>query len=425
MRILIHGINYAPEPIGIGKYTSEMAVWLANRGHEVRVVTAPPYYPSWRVARRYSSWHYKHERLLGVDVWRCPLWVPAKPTPLKRMLHLACFAMSSFPAMMQQVFWKPEIVLAIEPPLFCAPQAWLTARLSGAKAWLHVQDFEVAAFFGLGFASSGYLKECIMGIEGWLMRRFDHVSSISNTMVARIAHLKVPKGQTSLFSNWVDTKHIHPQSARQTLRSEWGLAASKRIILYSGNMGAKQGLELILDSAARVEDTHPEVVFLLVGEGAAKAELVAETEKRHLRNIVFKPLQPLEKLPELLSMADIHLVIQKRGVADAVMPSKLTGILATGGFSIITAAEHTELGQFVLSHPGVAELVEPENKDDLVQAIYRMLYKRQSMSDFNDIARNYAEQYLDTDVVLKNFEEKLFEITKKRPHQKEVGNNFN
>jgi colanic acid biosynthesis glycosyl transferase WcaI len=414
LRILIHGINYSPEQIGIGKYTGEMAVWLANRGHEVRMVTAPPYYPSWRVSSDYSAWRYQRECLSGVDVWRCPLWVPLAPSGLKRVLHLLSFTLSSFPIMLRQIFWRPDIVMVIEPSLFCAPQALLTARLSGAKAWLHIQDFEVAAFFGLGFASSGFLKQCIIAIEGWLMRQFDRVSTISNTMVTRIAQLKVPKSRTSLFPNWVDTQHIRPQQAEQAPRSEWGFVDTQRIILYSGNMGKKQGLELILDTAAHFEDTHPEVIFLLAGEGAAKAELVAETEKRHLRNVVFKSLQPLKKLPALLSIADIHLVIQKRGVADAVMPSKLTGILAIGGFSIITADKHTELGQFVLTNPGIAELVDPENKDALIQTISSILLKRGSTGRFNAVARSYAEQHLATDIVMINLEKEIVDMTHKR-----------
>ena len=178
MRILIHGINYAPERIGIGKYTGEMATWLAKCGHNVRIVTAPPYYPEWHVQGDYKAWWYKHERLTGVDVWRCPLWVPRSPSGSKRIIHLLSFALSSFPIMLLQILWRPDIVLAIEPPLFCTPQAWLAARLSGAKAWLHVQDFEVSAFFGLGFSSSGLLQKIIAFLERCLMQKFDHVSSI-------------------------------------------------------------------------------------------------------------------------------------------------------------------------------------------------------------------------------------------------------
>ncbi|MDF1594220.1 MAG: glycosyltransferase [Desulfobacterales bacterium] len=88
MRILIVGINFAPELVGIGKYTAEMVDWLAGQGHDVRVVTAPPYYPKWQVWDGYSGRHYKLENNNGVRVYRCPLWVPEMVSGLKRILHL-------------------------------------------------------------------------------------------------------------------------------------------------------------------------------------------------------------------------------------------------------------------------------------------------------------------------------------------------
>ena len=97
MRFVVYAINYRPELTGIGKFSGEMAEWLVAKGHEVRVVTAPPYYPQWRVLGHYRSWHYRRESLNGVKVWRCPLWVPSRPSGLKRILHLASFALSSFP----------------------------------------------------------------------------------------------------------------------------------------------------------------------------------------------------------------------------------------------------------------------------------------------------------------------------------------
>jgi len=414
LKVLIHGINYAPEQIGIGKYTGEMAEWLAERGHSVRVVTAPPYYPDWNARNGYRTWQYCRECLQGVDVWRCPLWVPRAPSGIKRIIHLLSFAFFSLPVMIRQVFWKPDIVMVIEPPLFCAPQALLTARLSGAKAWLHVQDFEIAAFFGLGFSSSGSLKKCAMTAESLLMRLFDHVSTISKSMLSRISHLRVDESRLFFFPNWVDIEHICPHPDRNNLRDAWGFNNKQKIILYSGNMGKKQGLEIVLEAASRLAETHPDVVFLMVGEGAAKKELVAECEKRRLHNTIFKPLQPLEQLPSLLAMADIHLVIQKRGIAEAVMPSKLTGILAAGGFSIITAEEQTELGQFVLHNPGIAELIEPENTESLFQAILRMLSKKEFSGNFNITARRYAEQHLATNVVMGNLEKRLQAVTRKK-----------
>ncbi|RMD58917.1 colanic acid biosynthesis glycosyltransferase WcaI, partial [Candidatus Parcubacteria bacterium] len=184
MKILIYAINYAPELTGIGKYTGEMAERLAARGHEVRVVTAPPYYPAWKVADGHSRWRYRREWLNGVGVWRCPLYVPSKPSGAKRIVHLASFALSSFPVMLRQIFWKPDVVFVVEPPLFCAPAAWIVAKLTGGKCWLHVQDFEVDAAFALGLLPKWMRKPTSLA-ERWWMRRFDQVSSISHAMVKR------------------------------------------------------------------------------------------------------------------------------------------------------------------------------------------------------------------------------------------------
>src|ERR1039457_2732753 len=110
LKILVYGLNFSPELTGVGKYTGEMAEWLAVRGHEVRVVTAPPYYPHWKVGSGYRAGWYETEHWGGSRVWRCPLWIPAKPGGIKRLVHLASFAFSSFPVMLGQALWRPDVV---------------------------------------------------------------------------------------------------------------------------------------------------------------------------------------------------------------------------------------------------------------------------------------------------------------------------
>jgi colanic acid biosynthesis glycosyl transferase WcaI len=139
---LIYGINYSPELTGIGKYTGEMAAWLSEQGHDVQVVTAPPYYPEWRIGEGYSGRWFRSERLAGVRVLRCPLWVPPQPGGLKRLAHLLSFALSSIPAVLWSLRRRPEVIIVVAPAFFCAPAAWLAASLYGAKCWLHIQDFE-------------------------------------------------------------------------------------------------------------------------------------------------------------------------------------------------------------------------------------------------------------------------------------------
>lgn len=243
MRILIHGINYTPELTGIGKYTGEMAEWLAFQGHEIRVVTAPPYYPAWKVAKEYSTWRYKKEFVNRVTVFRCPLWVPNKQKGMNRLLHLASFAFFSLPVMLLQFFWRPDVVIVIEPPFFCAPQGWLIARLSGAKSWLHIQDFEIDAAFALGLLPFGPIRSFVAALECWVMRRFDRVSTISKNMANRlIVGKQVPAKRACLFPNWTDIEDIKYDSEKARLfRRKYGFNERQFLVLYSGNMGKKQG----------------------------------------------------------------------------------------------------------------------------------------------------------------------------------------
>lgn len=404
MRILIHGINYAPELVATGKYTAEMAEWLSASGHEVRAVTAPPYYPAWKIEQGYSSWKYRKERIAGVTVWRCPLWVPRMPSALTRLLHLVSFAITSLPAMLWQVFWRPDAVLVVEPPLFCAPQALLVSRLCGAKAWLHVQDYEIEAFFGLGFGSSSLIKKVLIRLESCLMNRFDRVSTISDTMLRRLIRLDVPNANAYLVPNWVDVHQIRAVNPDKDLRAEWGIAPDRKVVLYAGNIGEKQGLEVVLEAAMLLNKERQDIVFILVGEGATKGRIATYAAQRQLRNVLFKPLEPLSRLQQLLSTADIHLVVQKRGAADAVMPSKLTGILAVGGRAVITADRDTELGRLVTSNPGIARLVPPENATELSTAIQEVLG---TAARFNPTARAFAEKHLAKHRILQDFERQL------------------
>ncbi len=134
MKILLYSANFAPEPTGIGKYSGEMASWLAAQGHEVRVVAAPPYYPAWKLAEGYAWPPYRREQWQGVSVFRAPLWVPASPGGLARVLHLLTFAAASLPSMLRQAFWRPDVVFTVAPAFVCAPAGWLTARLCGAQS---------------------------------------------------------------------------------------------------------------------------------------------------------------------------------------------------------------------------------------------------------------------------------------------------
>ena len=403
MKILVYGLNYSPELTGVGKYTGEMAAWLAARGHEVRVVTAPPYYPAWRIDARYSARRYRVEGNQGKavpKVYRCPLWVPAQPRGVTRLIHLSSFALSSAPVMFLQALWKPEIVFTVEPTFFAAPVALLSATLSGAATWLHVQDFEVDAAFDLGLLPpGGPVHSFAKRLERFFTGCFSRVSSISANMVDRIATEAQVGSAVLLFPNWSDVEVVRPalRDSPNSYREDLGLT-NKTLFLYSGNMGAKQGLEVLTPLVEAFKDDG-RVHFLFCGDGVYRQEL--ERLMRHRANVTMLPLQPNDRMNELLNAADIHLLPQRRGAADLVMPSKLNGILASGRPVIAMADEGTQIAQIVA---GCGLVVPAEDAAALCAASIRLVESRELRSSLGLAAREYAVKFLDKERVLRRFE---------------------
>lgn len=398
MKILLHGLNYSPELTGIGKYSGELARWCAEHGHEVRVVTAPAYYPDWKVQKEFSALKYRRTFEDGVLVTRCPIYVPPRPSTFKRVLHLLSFSLTSSLALFSNLRWKPELVVQVAPTLFCSGSTLLFSKWVRAQAVLHIQDYEVDAMFGLSMVSGSFLKRFAYGFERAVLRRFSWVSTISAAMVNRAAEKGVEPEKLILFPNWSELERFESARRDDELLASLGIDPEKKLILYSGSMGEKQGLEIVLQAASLLRDRQ-DVQFLMVGEGGAKRELVSDCESRQLNNIVFASLQPSELLPNLLASADCHLVIQKRGAADSVLPSKLTNILAVGGNAVITADDGTCLGDLTREWPGIACRVEPESVSALVDGIQQVL----SMAAPNIVALDYAKNYLDKDTIISRF----------------------
>ncbi|AMM25516.1 glycosyltransferase WbuB [Variovorax sp. PAMC 28711] len=401
MKILLYGINFTPELTGIGKYTGEMARWLAKAGHEVRVITAPPYYPNWSVQPPFRADRYTRETWEGVEVYRAPLWVPAVPSGLKRLVHLASFAASSFPLLVAQWRWKPDVVWVTEPPLLCTPGALLFAKLRQTIAWLHVQDYELDAAFDLGLLRGETTRSVATAMERRLMRAFDCVSTISGRMLDRARSKGVDEANLFLLPNWVDLNGVRPLAQPSAYRQKLGIPLDATVALYSGNMGNKQGLEILSDVARRVHD-RPDIHFVFCGDGSGRAELVAQCAG--LDRVHFLPLQPLENLSDLLGLADVHLLPQRADAADLVMPSKLTGMLSSGRPVIATAHPGTELAS-VVEQCGI--VVAPADAAALTTALLTLAADAPLRSELGTKARHYAEQHLGQDAVLRRFELEL------------------
>jgi colanic acid biosynthesis glycosyl transferase WcaI len=406
MKVLLYGLNHSPEVVGIGRYSGEWAQWLAARGHEVRVITAPPYFPQWRA----SGNRYRRERLGAVEVQRCPLWVPARPNGLTRLLHLASFALSSLPALLAQRDWQPDVVITVAPAFFCAPGALLLGWMCGhrTRSWLHIQDFELDAAFELGILKGAWVRTLAEKLEQRTLGRFDVVSTISKAMRQRAIQKGVVGGHAVLLPNWVDLELIQPQGENQRLsnpyRHELGIGDEACVLLYSGSMNKKQGLEMLVGAMEQLEDLA-DLVWLLAGDGPSKAELAAATAGR--RNVKLLPLQPPERLNDWLNLADVHLLPQRAGAADLVLPSKLLGILASGRPVVAASPAGSELGQ--LANTGGLR-VDPEDATAFAEAVRKLAldpYRRQQLGK---AARLLAEHNFGREAVLERMERNLKDV---------------
>ncbi|MFL9844940.1 WcaI family glycosyltransferase [Flavobacterium rhizosphaerae] len=408
MRILIFGINYSPELTGIGKYTGEMGSWLAGRGHDIHVVTAVPYYPEWKVHTAYQGKKWHTENIDGAKVHRIPLYVPEQVDSKKRIIHEFSFILNIVPVWLKFLFFKKkfDLVFCVAPPFHLGFLPLLYSKYRDVPMISHVQDLQVDAAKELEMIKNKTFLDIMFSLEHFILSKSTRVSTISLGMEQKIAVKGIKKQKQILFPNWVDENNIKPLPVEQSLRSEFGISLTDKVILYSGNLGEKQGLESIIEVAGQYKD-RKDVYFLIVGSGGAKEKLQQMVNDKRLTQVKFYPLQPYEKLSALLATADVHLVLQKKSAADLVMPSKLTGILAAGGCAIVTAEPGTSL-HTVIDEYNMGILIEPESVEELGRSIDIAI--NNDLSHYKKNARAYAEQFLSKQSILLKFEEDIKDI---------------
>lgn len=408
MKILLYSINYYPEIVGIGKYTGELANWLAIRGHEVKVVCAPRYFPEWKI--RYPSKNqYKTEIINGVKIYRAPLWVPAKPKGISRIIHLVSFAMTSIYPLCKQYRWRPDFIITIAPAMLCAPAAIIFSRICGkrTKSMIHLQDFEIDAAFELGLLRGNLIRKIARIVEKKLLKSFDCSSSISNAMVKKLHQKGLTKEKTFLFPNWVDLERIYPIKGKKSENSLYNHNIIKKknvlIAMYSGSMNQKQDFKLLIDAIYQLSHYKEKIIWLIGGEGPSKDDVISQTKE--IENVFIQPLQPEDKINEWLNLADIHLVPQKTGTSDLVLPSKILGMLASGKPIVATAPRQSELHNIV-NETGIC--TKPGDSKAFANAILELIENPEKRRIYGMKARIYAQERFGKEKVLNELEKNLY-----------------
>jgi len=401
MRILIAGINYFPEVTGIGPYNTELAEHMASAGHQVTMLTAFPYYPHWRIDPAYRRRRpILVEHINGVRVIRSPIMLPqARQSAFRRILFDSSIAASSLLASIG--VGRLHTVVCVSPPLQLGVTCWLVARLRAARFVMHLQDIVPDAALAAGMMRAGRAVRAAQRLERFVYARADRITVISEGFRENLLAKGVPGARLAVLPNWVDAGRFNA-TADEGVRASLGASNWQTLALHTGNMGNKQGLETVVDAAARL--AGEEIAITLVGDGQSRRGLEQRAAHLALHNLSFRPLQ--ENLPATLAAADVLVLSQREKVTDSAAPSKLLVYMAAGK-PIVAAVNTTSEAARLITQTGCGVVVRPESPVELAQAILDLHRHPDSHAAMGVAGRRFVAEHFDRFAILRRWQEQL------------------
>ena len=374
MRIQIVCPHFEPDVAPTGVVISEIVRGLVSRGHEVDVVTSLPWYAAHAVDEAWKGRIIRKETTAWGSITRVYPFPTNKRNILARALGYGGFtALAGLCSLLERR--RPEVVMAMSPPLTLGLAAWLTARLRRAPFVFNVQDVFPDVAVEVGAISNQGVIRLLEGLERFVYRRADAVTVLSEDLRSNVESkiLRAEKTDRAaetvrVIPNFVDTEQIRPQARENSYRSEFGLG-TRTVVMYAGNLGFSQPLELMVE-AARELAHRDDVVFVINGDGSRRQEL--ESLASGLDNVVFADFQPVERLAEVLAAGDVHVIALRRGLARSSVPSKFYSILAAGRAVLASLDSGTEVATVVSSQrAGIA--VAPQDQAAFTAAVLELV----------------------------------------------------
>lgn len=390
MKILYVSQYFPPEMGAPAARAADLSRHWAKAGHDVTVLTGFPNHPTGVVPPEYRRKFRRlvaREQVDGVNVVRTWLLPFPNRKAHERMLNYSSFCVSA--ATTGLFLSRPEVVIASSPQLLVGLSGWWLALWKRVPFVFEVRDLwpESLAAVGMGGANS-VLHRALSKIAGFLYRRCDRVVVVTPAFEDYLVeHWRVPRAKISVVENGVETDLFAPQQGSDQRRE---LAAEKKFVVsYIGTMGMAHGLETIIAAAAQLRDTNPEIVFLLLGEGAEKERIVTRAQERGLTNLRFVDQQPREKIPAYIGASDVCLVLLKKNeLFKTVIPTKMLEFMSCGRPVILGVDGQA---RSILEKARAGIVIEPENSPALADAILYLAANREAA---RELGRNGREHIL-------------------------------
>ena len=393
MRVIVWGINYAPEFTGIAPHNVALCEFLHARGHDARMVTTFSYYPSWRKRAEDAGQLYRTDLVNGVPVYRCWHFVPRQVSAAKRILHEASFIFTSTLRLLSLP--GADLYVLVSPPLLLGAAGWFIGALKRAPFVFHVQDMQPDAAVGLGMLRAGWFTRALYFLEGFAYKSAARVSGITRGMLIKFRRKGVPEEKLIYFPNAISLTGDRPRPERGSFRRKNGLPNDKFLAVYAGNLGVKQGLDVLLAAARMVRD--PRIYILICGDGAQREVLAEEIRAQKLPNMGLLPLQEGENYLSLLEDADLCFITQQSGSGNSFFPSKLLGLLAQSKPVITVADADSELAEAVVEG-GFGLNIPPGNPEKVAEALDALAQDNARLLDYGAAGNRYVQQFEKTHV---------------------------
>ena len=388
MRVVAWGINYAPEVTGIAPHTVALCEFLQTRGHDVEMVTTFSYYPTWRKLPEDEGKLYRTDIVNRLPVHRCCQFVPPRVSAVKRILHEASFIVTS--TLRTLSLKRADVYVVVSPPLLLGAAAWFVGKIERAPFVFHVQDMQPDAAVGLGMLRAGWFIRALYALESFAYRSAARVSGITRGMLVKFRRKGVPEEKLVYFPNAIALNDGSPPPMRGEFRRRNGLSADEFMAVYAGNLGVKQGLDVLIDAALLVRDSRIRIV--ICGDGAQRDVLAEQVHALKLPNVTMLPLQKGADYTALLADADLCFITQQSGSGNSFFPSKLLGLLAQSKPVITVADPESELAEAV-AEGGFGVNIRPGEPQELANVLDAVAKDAPRLAAYGAAGRGYVQQF--------------------------------
>jgi colanic acid biosynthesis glycosyl transferase WcaI len=407
LRIAVLCPHFRPDTAPTGEVMTRIVAELALLGHEVHVVTSVPWYRSHAVEPGWNVRLFRRETTEWGSITRVnPFAGDDKRNLLRRAAGFVGFSAVAGLASLRG--GRVDAVIAMSPPLTLGLTGWLTHVVRRGPLVFNIQDVFPDAAIETGAITNSGVIAIAKGLERVSYKRAAAVTVLSSDLRDNVAAKLPPSRRDSVrvIPNFVDTDAIRPLDRMTALRRDLRIG-DETVVMYAGNVGFSQSLEMVIDAAT----TMPSVTFVINGDGAALASLRERAVGMH--NVRFSGYQPVDRLSEVLATGDIHLVPLKAGLGRVSVPSKTYSILAAGRPVLAAIDAGTEVPR-ILAESGGGTCTPPDDSAAFTAALRGMVEDTAGRERMALAGRRWVEKAASPRAVARAYEALIVELNERR-----------